>query len=58
MNDYHDQKSYVQVSTLKAGDNVIKKTGMGHLTTFDKDFVTIVKTKGSMPTENITRPFE
>ena len=51
MNDYHDRKSNVQASTLKAGDNaLIKKTGMGSLTAFDKDPVKIVKTKGSMIT--------
>ena len=51
MKDYHDRKSNVQASTLKAGDNaLIKKTGMGRLTTFDKDPVKIVKTKGSMIT--------
>ena len=51
MKDYHDRKSNVQASTLKAGDNaLIKKTGMGRLTAFDKDPVKIVKTKGSMIT--------
>ena len=51
MKDYHNQKSNVQASTLKAGDNaLIKKTGMGHLTAFDKDPVKIVNTKNSMIT--------
>ena len=56
MKDYHDRKSNVQASTLKAGDNaLIKKTGMGRLTAFDKDPVKIVKTKGSMITCSSTR---
>ena len=47
MKDYHDQKSNVQASTLKAGDNtLIKKQN----TAFDKDPLKIVKTKGSMIT--------
>ena len=51
MKDYHDQTSNVQASTLKAGDNALKKKrGMGHLTAFNKDPVKIVKTKGSMIT--------
>ena len=52
MKDYHDRKSNVQASTLKAGDNaLIKKTGLRRLTAFDTcDPVKIVKTKGSMIT--------
>ena len=48
MKDYHDQKSNVQTSTLKARDNgLINKTGMECLTAFDKDPVKIARTKGS-----------
>ena len=51
MKEYHDQKANVKTSTLKTGDNaLIKKTGMGRLTAYDKDPVKIVKTKGSMIT--------